>query len=117
MAKCNVYGIPQCDTIKKALNWLKQHDVEVTFHDYKKEGIKKAQLTAWCKLVGWETLLNKKSTTWRNLSVELQRNTTNEAAAIQLMMENTSIIKRPVVEIGKTILVGFNENNFNNTFK
>jgi Spx/MgsR family transcriptional regulator len=112
-----VYGIPNCDTIKKTLNWLKENKVAVIFHDYKKGGISQKKLSDWCKLVGWETLLNKKSATWRGLSAEQQSNTLNEAAAIQLMMENTSIIKRPVVEFGKKILVGFDEKTFNTTFK
>jgi Spx/MgsR family transcriptional regulator len=104
-----VYGIPNCDTIKKALNWLKDNKIAVTFHDYKKEGISQKKLSDWCKLVGWETLLNKKSATWRGLSAEQQAGIINQAAAIELMMENNSIIKRPVVEVGKKILVGFNE--------
>jgi Spx/MgsR family transcriptional regulator len=105
-----VYGIPNCDTIKKTISWLKENKVAVAFHDYKKEGITKEKLSSWCKQVGWQTLLNKQSATWRGLSAELQSNTLNEDAAIELMIENTSIIKRPVLEIGKTLLVGFNEN-------
>lgn len=105
----NVYGIPNCDTIKKTLSWLKENKIAVTFHDYKKEGITKQKLTAWCKIVSWETLLNKKSATWRGLAAVEQAMITNQTAAIQLMIENTSIIKRPVLEIGKTMLVGFNE--------
>ena len=112
-----VCGITNCDTIKKTLHWFKQNLVEIKFHDYKKEGITKEKLSAWCKLVGWETLLNKKSATWRGLSAEQQAMVTNQTAAIQLMMEKNSIIKRPVVEVGKKILVGFDENIFNTTFK
>ena len=104
-----VYGIPNCDTIKKTLSWLKENKIAVTFHDYKKEGITKQKLLAWCKIAGWETLLNKKSATWRGLSAVQQALITNQTAAIQLMIENTSIIKRPVLEIGETLLVGFNE--------
>jgi Spx/MgsR family transcriptional regulator len=112
-----VYGIPNCDTIKKALSWMKENKVAVTFHDYKKEGITKQKLLAWCKMVGWETLLNKKSATWRGLPAEQQAKVTNQTAAIQVMVENTSIIKRPVVEFGKKLLVGFDENIFNTTLK
>ena len=81
----------------------------IIFHDYKKEGISKAKLTAWCKLAGWQILLNKKSTTWRGLSAKEQVKVTNQTAAIQLMMNNTSLIKRPVIAIGEEILVGFKE--------
>ena len=104
-----IYGISNCDTVKKTLDWFKQKNIPIIFHDYKKEGISKAKLTAWCKLTGWQILLNKKSTTWRGLSVEDQEKVTTQTDAIQLMMSNTSIIKRPVIEIEEEILVGFKE--------
>ena len=104
-----IYGIPNCDTVKKTLDWFKQKNIPIIFYDYKKEGISKAKLTAWCKLTGWQILLNKKSTTWRGLSAEDQEKVTTQTDAIQLMMSNTSIIKRPVIEIGEEILVGFKE--------
>ena len=109
MRTITIYGVPNCDTIKKTLDWFKQKNMPIIFHDYKKNGISKAKLTAWCKLIGWQILLNKKSTTWRGLSVEEQEKVTNQTAAIQLMMNNTSLIKRPVIEIGEEILVGFKE--------
>ena len=109
MAAIIVYGIANCDTIKKTLDWFKQKNMQIIFHDYKKDGISKAKLTAWCKLTGWQILLNKKSTTWRGLSAEEQGKVTNQTAAIQLMMNNTSLIKRPVIEIGEEILVGFKD--------
>lgn len=112
-----VYGIPNCDTIKKTVDWFKKHKIGIVFHDYKKESISKEKLVAWCKLVGWEVLLNKKSTTWRGLSAEQQANIVNQTAAIKLMQENTSIIKRPVIEFEKNILVGFDEKKLNTTFK
>ena len=109
MSKITVYGIHNCDTIKKTLNWLTKNNIGFVFYDYKKQGITKEKLSAWCKLVGWEVLLNKKSTTWRELDPPVQEKTTNQAAAIKLMMENTSIIKRPVIEKGNQLLVGYNE--------
>jgi arsenate reductase len=112
MNKIIVYGIPNCDTIKKTLDWYKNKNIAVEFVDYKKAGITKEKLSAWSKKVGYEVLLNKKSTTWRSLPPETQQKITNEKAAIQLMQEYTSVIKRPVVEINGNILVGFNETNF-----
>jgi Spx/MgsR family transcriptional regulator len=117
MKTITVYGIPNCDSIKKAFDWFKSNSIEVKFHDYKKEGIKKQKLAEWCKIVGWEILLNKKSTTWRGLSKEQQNNITDKTTAIQLMQQNTSLIKRPVIEVGEQLLVGFNETIFNSTFK
>ena len=117
MSKITVYGIPNCDTIKKTLNWLTKNNIAFVFYDYKKQGITKEKLSAWCKLVGWEVLLNKKSTTWRELDPSVQAKITNQAAAIKVMMGKTSIIKRPVIEKGNQLLVGYNEelylkNNF-----
>lgn len=109
MRTITIYGIPNCNTVKKTLDWFKQKNISILFHDYKKEGISKEKLTAWCKLTGWEILLNKKSATWRGLSAEEQNKVINQTAAIQLMMNNTSIIKRPVIEIGDKMLVGYNE--------
>jgi Spx/MgsR family transcriptional regulator len=104
-----LYGIPNCDTVKKTAIWLAANKVEVTFHNYKTEGIDKKKLTTWCKKVGWQIILNKKSTTWKSLAADVQKNITNQAAAIQLMMEHTSLIKRPIIEVNDTLIVGFNE--------
>ncbi len=104
-----IYGIPNCDTMKKAMTWLTGKKIAYSFHDYKKEGISKAKLEAWCKLAGWEVLLNKKSTTWRELDPAEQEKITTQAAAIKLMMNHTSIIKRPVLEYPAGLLVGFKE--------
>jgi Spx/MgsR family transcriptional regulator len=116
MNKITVYGISNCDSIKKTLHWFKMNNIEVSFYDYKKESISKQKLTAWCINSGWEILLNKKSSTWRNLSAELQNRITNQAAAIQIMKEQNSIIKRPVVEYADKLLVGFNEVVFKKEF-
>lgn len=112
MNTITVYGIPNCDTIKKTLDWYKKKNIQIEFHDYKKSGINKAKLEEWCKEVGWELLLNKKSTTWRSLSLEDQQKVTSEKMAIKLMVEYPSIIKRPVVEMNNKIIVGFNETYF-----
>jgi len=104
-----IYGILNCDTIKKTLDWFKANNLEVSFHNYKKQGIEAEKLAAWCKVVGWQLLLNKKGTTWRALSPEAQLAIVDENTAIEFMRQNTSSIKRPVIEFGKKVLVGFDE--------
>jgi len=112
-----VYGIPNCDMTQKALGWFKANKISVKFHDYKSAGITKEKLSAWCKKKSWEILLNKRSTTWRSLSAADQEKTTNQTAAINLMMENNSIIKRPVIEHGDQLIVGFSEEEYKKAFK
>jgi Spx/MgsR family transcriptional regulator len=105
-----VYGIPNCDTIKKTLDWLKANNIDFEFHDYKKSGISKSQLQQWSKQVDWELLLNKKSTTWKACTNEEQMAATKKAGAIALLAERTSLIKRPVIEKdGVVLAVGFDK--------
>ena len=106
-----LYGIPNCDTIKKARKWLGDNNIAYEFHDYKKVGIDKETLQNWCKELGYETLINKRGTTWRKLDDELKNNI-NEANAIKIMQENTSVIKRPVLISDKTKIVGCNEADY-----
>ena len=102
-----IYGIPNCDTMKKARTWLDEHGVEYQFHDYKKAGIDEAHLAAWSKKVGWEKLLNRAGTTFKKLS-DADKAGIDEKKAIKLMMAQPSLIKRPVLEAGRgKILVGF----------
>jgi arsenate reductase len=101
-----VFGIKNCDTMKKARAWLDGHGVAYDFHDYKTAGIDKAHLTRWSKQVGWETLLNRAGTTFRKLP-DADKEGLTEAKAIELMLAQPSMIKRPVLEQGKTLLVGF----------
>ena len=117
MEKAAVYGIPNCDTTKKVLSWLKENKIAFTFHDYKLEGISKAKLEAWCKKTGWETVFNKRSTTWRELSEAEQKKVIDQTTAIKIMMQHNSIIKRPVIEYDKVLLVGFSEEEYKITFK
>lgn len=105
----NIYGIPNCDTMKKAFDWLKKNKVSYTFHNYKEVGISKPKLEEWLKQVPLATLINTKSTTFKNLGAEAQQALTSKTKAIRLMMENTSVIKRPVLETGEKILTGFKE--------
>ncbi len=104
-----IYGIPNCDTVKKARTWLDQHQVPYAFHDFKKLGVSRQQLESWSASVGWTTLLNRKGTTWRKLTPERQAAIQTESDALDLMEEQASIIKRPVLELGGKILLGFDE--------
>jgi arsenate reductase (glutaredoxin) len=101
-----IYGIKNCDTMKKARTWLDGHGVAYDFHDYKISGIDKAHLVRWSKAVGWETLLNRAGTTFRKLDDAAKQGLT-ESKAIALMFEQPSMIKRPVLEAGGKIIVGF----------
>jgi Spx/MgsR family transcriptional regulator len=102
----NLYGIKNCDTMKKARAWLDGRGVAYDFHDYKAAGIDKAHLTRWAKQVGWETLLNRAGTTFRKLP-DADKDGLTEAKAIALMLAQPSMIKRPVLEQGNKLLVGF----------
>ena len=106
-----IYGIRNCDTMKKARSWLDAHGVSYTFHDYKRSGIDRATLEKWAGVVGWETLLNRAGTTFRKLPDSAKAGLT-EARALKLMLEQPSMIKRPVLERGKTLLVGFNPEKY-----
>ncbi len=110
-----IYGIPNCDTMKKARQWLADHGIEHEFHDYKKAGVDAQRLRRWVRQVGWENLLNRRGTTWRRLD-EGVRDAIDEAGAIGLMLENPSIIKRPVLEHGKTVHVGFKAEEYAGIF-
>jgi arsenate reductase len=109
--KTVIYGIPNCDTMKKARAWLESHGIAYEFHDYKKAGIERSKLEAWLKAVGWEVLLNRAGTTFRKLP-ESAKSGLTEAKATRLMLEQPSMIKRPVLERGKTLLVGFNPEKY-----
>ncbi len=101
-----LYGIKNCDTMKKARVWLDEHGVPYSFHDYKASGIDAATLARWAGQVGWETLLNRAGTTFRKLP-EARKADLTERKAIALMVEQPSMIKRPVLEMGSRVLVGF----------
>jgi arsenate reductase (glutaredoxin) len=101
-----LYGIKNCDTMKKARAWLDGHGVQYEFHDYKTSGIDATSLARWSGKVGWETLLNRSGTTFRKLP-EAQKTDLTERKALALMLEQPSMIKRPVLEIGARVLVGF----------
>jgi len=116
MAKTiTVYGIKNCDTMKKARAWLDKHGIAYAFHDYKASGIDKARLDIWSKKVGWEILLNKAGTTFRKLP-DRDKNGLTEKKAIALMLEQPSMIKRPVLDIDGKLHVGFKPDEYAKAF-
>ena len=102
-----IYGIPNCDTVKKARTWLTEHGVEHQFHDFKKQGVPEAALDQWLAALGWELLVNRKGTTWRKLDETTRAAVTDAASARALMLAQPSVIKRPVVQWADGITVGF----------
>jgi arsenate reductase len=107
----HLYGIANCDTMKKARAWLDRQGLAYQFHDYKKEGVNREQLQRWCDELGWEPLLNRRGTTWRKLPEDVRKDIHAEAA-LRIMEENPSIIKRPILDTGTKRLLGFNENDY-----
>lgn len=101
-----IYGIKNCDTMKKARGWLDTHGVAYTFHDYKATGVEKDKLKQWSDKVGWETLLNRAGTTFKKLP-DADKEGLSEKKALALMLAQPSMIKRPVLEVGGKLLVGF----------
>ena len=110
-----MYGIRNCDTVKKARKWLDDHAIEFEFHDFKKHGLNSEQLAIWEHSVGWEALLNRRGTTWRKVP-ENVRNSIDAASAHQLMLDNPSIIKRPVVDHQGSVTLGFNADEWTEKF-
>jgi len=110
-----IYGIKNCDTMKKARAWLDAHKVTYEFHDYKSSGIERAILEAWAREVGWEALLNRAGTTFRKLP-DARKESLTAPKAIALMLEQPSMIKRPVLDIAGTLLVGFKPEQYAQAF-
>ena len=113
--KVEMFGIPNCDTIKKARRWLQAEGIEYQFHDYKKEGVDASLLIRWCAAQGWEVLLNRRGTTWRKLPDDVKEGI-SEARAIALMVENPSMIRRPVLIFGDYVTVGFSPESYQELF-
>lgn len=106
-----VYGIKNCDTMKKAMNWLTENGIAYEFIDYKKAGVAAAGLPEWNQRAGWETLLNRRGLMWKKLS-EAERTAVDETKALQLMVQYPALIKRPVLDTGKQLLVGFTPESY-----
>jgi Spx/MgsR family transcriptional regulator len=106
-----LYGIKNCDSVKKARLWLDEHQIDYQFHDYRVEGLSPEQLGVFIDKAGWEQLLNKRSSSWRTLT-DQQKTDLNVSKAASLMLENLTLIKRPVLDNGEQLLVGFNSDNY-----
>ena len=111
-----VYGIKNCDTMKKALKWLDEQGLEYHFHDYKKDGVPEAQLRRWIDALGWDTVINRRGTTWRKLD-DVVKESMNTEKSVNLAMENSSVIKRPILQSNDFILAGFKADEWENTLK
>jgi arsenate reductase (glutaredoxin) len=114
--KKTLYGIPNCDTVKKARTWLAEHGQEFAFHDFKKQGLERATVASWLEQADWEVLVNRKGTTWRKLSDERRAQIVDKASALELMLENPSVIKRPVLEGAGPLSVGFSDAQYGAIF-
>ncbi|NOZ51558.1 MAG: ArsC family reductase [Gammaproteobacteria bacterium] len=106
-----IYGIKNCDTVKKAKRWLDEHNTVYQFHDFRSDGLDEKLLRQWLLHINWEVLLNKRGTTWRKLA-DQDKNNINEAKAIEIMLQHPAIIKRPVLVSDETIQVGFNADDY-----
>lgn len=107
-----MYGIKNCDTVKKACKWLDEHGIEYCFHDYKKEGMSREILCRWADELGWEVLVNTRGTTWRRLPEEIRNSIMSRESAIDLMMNSLSVIRRPMIDTGVRRILGFNEEEY-----
>ncbi|MFM7002582.1 MAG: arsenate reductase [Limnohabitans sp.] len=109
--RITLYGIPNCDTVKKARTWLTDQGFEYVFHDFKKQGLPEKALNSWLKALDWETVVNRKGTSWRKLSPDEQASVTNAVTAKPFLLANPSLVKRPVIEWqsvnGTVITVGY----------
>jgi len=114
-----LYGIPNCDTVKKARVWLAEQQQEFTFHDFKKQGLDRATAAAWLKQLPWDVVINRKGTTWRGLPDERKAAVIDADSALALMLEFTSVIKRPVLDTGTgatPFSVGFSDAQYRQIF-
>jgi len=114
--KPKIYGIRNCDTMKKAFAWLEARKIDYDFHDYKKEGVPPGKLEEWASRAGWEALANTRGPTWRKIPPE-RRDNPNQARTLALLAENSSAIRRPIVETGSALLVGFDAAKFAAAFE
>lgn len=107
-----LYGIPNCSTVKKARAWLEARDIPYEFHDFKKQGVPEATMQQLMSLLGWEAVVNRSGQTWRKLSEERKAQVLDSASALALMLENASVIKRPILDRDGQFQVGFSEENY-----
>lgn len=106
-----LYGINNCDTVRKAKKWLNSHQIEFQFHDFRKDGLEQKQVETWVNKLGWEVVLNKRGTTWRQLSSN-ETDQLNNSKAVSLLLKHPTLIKRPVLEGTGILSVGFTESRY-----
>jgi len=111
MSIVTLYGIKNCDTIRKARRWMTDQGIEFTFHDFRSDGLDKSQLSQWINELGWEVLVNKRGTTWRKLDLDVKENIDQEMA-LNIMLAQPAIIKRPVLDLGSKRIVGFSTETY-----
>lgn len=111
-----IYGIKNCDTIKKARQWLERHNVTYTFHDFREHGIDSNKIKQWLDQLGWETVVNKRSTTWKQLDPQ-NRDNMDTALALKTILEHPTLVKRPVLETATHLHIGFKEADYITIFK
>ena len=110
-----LYGIKYCDTVKKARKWLESEDIQYQFHDFREDGLERGSVEQWIKELGWETLVNKRSTSWKALD-EKTRTAMNDANAVAAILEQPTLIKRPLLDTGKERFSGFSAANYAKLF-
>jgi Spx/MgsR family transcriptional regulator len=115
MSSTTLYGISNCDTIKKARNWLRDHDIDYQFHDYRKQGLEGQLLQSMATQLGWEVMLNRRGTTWRALSEE-EKSSVDEISALRLMHANPALIKRPILAHNGDLHIAFSEQQYQEIF-
>ncbi|MEI8110693.1 MAG: Spx/MgsR family RNA polymerase-binding regulatory protein [Chitinophagia bacterium] len=112
-----LYGIPNCNSVKKATQWLQQNGISYTFHNYQKSGIDEQKLMDWSKQIGWPAIINRKGTTWKKNAIENEKQVSSEKGTLALLTKQTSMIKRPIIELsGKVLAVGFDEDLYLQVF-
>lgn len=112
----DIYGIKNCNTVKKALDWVKENQIDYQFHDFKKEGVSAEKLQEWSNKAGYKKLLNKQGLTWKQLDAETKATITDEKEALQLLHDKNSMIKRSVIEFNSQVVLGFNEDEYRMLF-
>ena len=111
-----IYGIANCDTMKKARAWLSQNGIDFVFHDYRKQGLDAEQLSRWIDTLGWQDMLNRRGTTWRKIA-DADKASIDRESAIQIMLDNPAIIKRPLLAIDDHLHLGFSDSQYSDLFK